>query len=63
MFQRLTEAESAFSKLLTLNSYCEEAEKRISSIRIKQLVEMGFDRNQAFTAVTRSQMITVSSML
>lgn len=63
MFQNLTEAESAFSKLLTLNSYCELAEKRILSIRTKQLEGMGYHPNEAFTAVTRSKNKTVSSML
>jgi type II secretory pathway component PulM len=63
VFQNLTEAEAAFTKLLALKSYCEEAKNRIFSIRIKQLEEMGYHPNEAFTALTKSKNKTVSNNL
>jgi len=57
----LSEAEAAYSKLLTLNSYCDEANSRIFSIRIKQLEEMGYHPNESFAALSKSKTKTVSS--
>ncbi|XP_054260263.1 uncharacterized protein LOC128984907 isoform X2 [Macrosteles quadrilineatus] len=59
----LTEAESAFTRLLNDELYREKAQNRLFSIHIKQLEEMGYNRNEAFSALTKSKNKTLDEAI
>lgn len=59
-FQNLSDAEMAFTKLINLNSHVAEANNHLLEIRMKQLEEMGYHPNEAFTALLKSKNKTVS---
>lgn len=50
----------AFTKLIHLNSNVAEANNHLLEIRMKQLEEMGYHPNEAFTALLKSKNKTVS---
>lgn len=60
-FQNLSDAETAFTKLIDLNiSHVAEANSRLVEIRIKQLEEMGYCQKEAYSALLQSKNKTVS---
>lgn len=50
----------AFTKLINLNCHVAEADNYLLEIRMKQLEEMGYHPNEAFTALLKSKNKTVS---
>jgi hypothetical protein len=51
MFQQYKQAEEAFERVVQLDEDCEDAKQELETVKIQQLVEMGFVEDQAFAAI------------
>jgi hypothetical protein len=51
MFQQYKQAEEAFERVIQLDEDCEDAKQELETVKIQQLMEMGFVEDQAFAAI------------
>jgi hypothetical protein len=51
VFQQYKQAEEAFERVIQLDEDCEDAKQELETVKIQQLVEMGFVEDQAFAAI------------
>jgi hypothetical protein len=51
IFQQYKQAEEAFERVVQLDEDCEDAKQELETVKIQQLVEMGFVEDQAFAAI------------